>query len=403
MNSSNCIIKNVSIALPDKIVKNGDITIQNGIIKDIMVRRCHKSEKVKNDIIVMPGFVDLHNNSLEKDLSQGKTFIIPFEILMKKHDTELTFYGITTSYHCVSLADMGRFANPLRTGEKASEIINKINDMRSLLKLNTFIHLRYEILDVDSLLMVRKLVSERKIDMISFMDHIPDYGIYNDLSSYKKYLSQSGLSSDNVENEFLEKCKLRSRINYRDIEELLKLCRSINIITTVHNPGNKKSFLRSFDNLFDIAEFPDKADTADEFRREKVNAAFSAGKIVWDDYQLENLNSEDIISSDYSPFSMLQVLYIMQKKYGLPLNDMVKLISLNPAKAIRLNNAIGSIEKGKKADLAVISVKNKMPRVIQTIIGGVPVYSSCDDDYFDRNFKSDIEVRNFHSESCHFA
>ncbi|MBN2547316.1 MAG: alpha-D-ribose 1-methylphosphonate 5-triphosphate diphosphatase [Spirochaetes bacterium] len=402
MHSSNCFIKNVSIALTDKMVKNGDIIIENGIIKDIVIHQRNKKCKNQNDIIIFPGFIDLHNNSLEKNLTRNKSFVLPFEILMKKHDTELTFYGITTAYHCVSLADLGRFANPLRTGKNVEEIIFKINQMKSSLKLNTFIHLRYEILDVDSLALVKKLVSERKIDMISFMDHTPGYGIYKDLESYKKYLIQSGLSIQYAEEEFFKLSKLRSRINYHDIEEIINICRNCGIITVIHDPKDKKDLLRAFEDIIDIAEFPENNWVADEFRRKNVFIVFSAGKIVWSDFIPENLNSTDIICSEYSSFSMLQSAFILQKKSGITLNDFVNMYSLNPAKAIRLNNAIGSIEKGKKADFTVVSVKDKIPRVIQTIIGGMPVYSSCDDDYFDFNFISDFGVRNYHSRGCHF-
>lgn len=411
MNTSDCMIKNVSIATPYKIIDNGNIQVENGIIKEIGYSDNNKNRKSFNDIIVFPGFIDLNNNSLEKNLSQRKSFALPLDIILKKHDTEMTFYGITTVFYCVTIADLGGLSHPLRKREKAAEIINMINDFKTSLKLNTFIHLKYEILDIDSLQLVRKLASERKIDMLSLMDHIPRYGIYKDLLSYKKYLVQSGLLPDNAEEEYRKRVESRLRINYPGIEELLKLCRQNNIITVLHDPENKNDNLWTYKNIIDIAEYPAANELIDESVYNNVFTSFNAAKIVRGDDYSGNLNVLDIIrsgktgliSSDYSPFSMLHALFIIQKECRLLLNSSVNLFSLNPAKAIRLNNAIGSIEKGKKADLTVVSVKEKVPRIIQTIIGGVPVYSTCDDDYFDNNFNSSAEIRNLHSAGYYFT
>lgn len=56
---------------------------------------------------------------------------------------------------------------------------------------------------------------------------------------------------------------------------------------------------------------------------------------------------------------------------GIPIEDVSKMASLNPAKSLKLENETGSIEVGKKADFAVL---NKNFDVIYTYINGKEVY-----------------------------
>ena len=44
-------------------------------------------------------------------------------------------------------------------------------------------------------------------------------------------------------------------------------------------------------------------------------------------------------------------------KWGIPFETAVKAMTLNPAKAIGMDNVVGSIKRGKKADLVVLDEK----------------------------------------------
>ncbi|HBL85200.1 MAG TPA: N-acetylglucosamine-6-phosphate deacetylase [Clostridiales bacterium] len=56
---------------------------------------------------------------------------------------------------------------------------------------------------------------------------------------------------------------------------------------------------------------------------------------------------------------------------GIPLEDISKMISLNPAKSIGIDNQTGTITKGKQADLVVL---NKELEVVYTFVDGMIAY-----------------------------
>jgi imidazolonepropionase-like amidohydrolase len=68
-------------------------------------------------------------------------------------------------------------------------------------------------------------------------------------------------------------------------------------------------------------------------------------------------------------------------KYGIPADEALSAISLRPAQAIGIGNSIGSIEKGKDADLAILTGDPlKLDTwVDKTIIGGKVVYEREND------------------------
>ena len=57
----------------------------------------------------------------------------------------------------------------------------------------------------------------------------------------------------------------------------------------------------------------------------------------------------------------------------LPLPQAVNMATLNPAKAVRVADHLGSIQPGKCADLILVSKKGKIPVVLSTFINGEEV------------------------------
>ena len=65
-----------------------------------------------------------------------------------------------------------------------------------------------------------------------------------------------------------------------------------------------------------------------------------------------------------SILDMLTAVKNVVDHVGLPLADAVTMASINPAKAIGLDDEIGSIEAGKKGDLVCVGENMKIRRVL---------------------------------------
>ena len=66
----------------------------------------------------------------------------------------------------------------------------------------------------------------------------------------------------------------------------------------------------------------------------------------------------------------MQSLFKMHDKYGQSLPEMVKKVTLNPAKAMRIDKNYGSIEKGKKADIVIADIVDDYPAITHVIADG---------------------------------
>jgi N-acetylglucosamine-6-phosphate deacetylase len=78
-----------------------------------------------------------------------------------------------------------------------------------------------------------------------------------------------------------------------------------------------------------------------------------------------------------STVTMEMCLSTMVQEVGIPMNEAVRMASFNPAKVIKLDASIGSIEIGKEANLAILDDSFK---VCMTIVKGKVVYSDKGED-----------------------
>ncbi len=81
-------------------------------------------------------------------------------------------------------------------------------------------------------------------------------------------------------------------------------------------------------------------------------------------------NCIDILCSDYYPAAMLHSVFILNEKYNMDLCEMFKLITINPAKAVKIDNILGSIKEGKKADILIIEKLEELPVITSVFVDG---------------------------------
>jgi alpha-D-ribose 1-methylphosphonate 5-triphosphate diphosphatase PhnM len=84
----------------------------------------------------------------------------------------------------------------------------------------------------------------------------------------------------------------------------------------------------------------------------------------------------DVLCSDYYPASLLYSIFLMQRLGLMSLTKAARMVTLNVAKAMGMEDTIGSIEMGKRANLVVVSGKKGIPVVTETIVDGKLVYSA---------------------------
>jgi alpha-D-ribose 1-methylphosphonate 5-triphosphate diphosphatase len=126
-----------------------------------------------------------------------------------------------------------------------------------------------------------------------------------------------------------------------------------------------------------ISEFPVELEVAIEAKRRNLAVVMGAPNVVLGKSHSNNVSAYeaiqhgavDILCSDYYPPSMLQAVFLLHRR-GMSMVEAVKLVSLNPAKALGLDEALGSIEVGKTADLLVVRERRELPTIQEVYVDG---------------------------------
>ena len=378
-------IKNGKIVCPDRIIENAVLLIEDSRIVDITEGE-FSADRIVNahGRYIIPGIIDIHSDKVENYVQPRPTSQMDFEFALKTCERDLLSTGITTMYHSLSLYKDDTFGvNPLRTRENVQKIADLIADIHNRYHLiHHRLHLRIEIDNLEAFDIVRDMIDQGKVHMISFMDHTPGQGQYNDLSRYHEALSKYGNREiDQAEfDQIVARQHSKEMLSLEQLQELTRLAHQRGIAVASHDDDTEQKMALNKEIGVDISEFPISLDAARHAKNHGLYTVVGAPNIIRGNSHSGNMSAAeailqgnaDIICSDYYPATMLESVFLMREKYDLSLTDMVNKVTLNPAKAARIDADYGSVEIGKKADLLIVEVLDGYPVVTHSFVEGNP-------------------------------
>jgi len=370
------IITNAKIVMPDRIL-NGSVVIENGKIEKIT------SDKIEGDNIIdakgkflLPGLIDIHGDDLEKEISPRPSVNFPMDFALINLDRKTAACGITTKLHAIAY-----FEDELkgRHPAKSKEILKTLNRLRDKLLVNNLIHARCEISsDISDIL---QIIDDPCVKLISIMDHTPGQGQFKNIEDYKAYHKRVyGLKEEEIERILNRK---REHDKMSNLRKVLDKAHKTGIPIASHDDDTDKK-VEFFHSLgIEISEFPVTLEAAKKAKELGMIISMGAPNVVRGRSSTGNLsaieaikhNLVDVLCSDYSAEAMLYAPFILERKKLMTLNEAVNLVSLNPARAIGMDDEVGSIEPGKQADLIIVDKIDEIPVVTKTIVNGKVVYS----------------------------
>ena len=378
-------IKNGRIITPDRIIEDKVLLIDQGKI----VGFSDTPDGVKKVVnahgrFVMPGIIDVHSDKIEQYIQPRPTSQMDFEFALKVCERDLLSAGITTMYHSLSLFKDEIFGKcPLRTKDNIQRIADLISDihLRSHL-IHHRLHLRVEIDHIEAFDIVRDMIGQGKVHLISFMDHTPGQGQYSSLAIYHETISKyNGVEIDTLGFDgVIEYHKNKLRLSFGQLKELSRLAHAKGIAVASHDDDTKEKLSFNAEIGVDISEFPVTLDAARFAKSRDFYTVVGSANIMRGSSHTGNLSAAeailedcaDIVCSDYYPAAILESVFYMHKKYDIPLPQMVNKVTLNPAKAIGTNKDYGSIEPGKRADLLIVETLDGYPVITHVFVDGNP-------------------------------
>jgi alpha-D-ribose 1-methylphosphonate 5-triphosphate diphosphatase len=365
-------------------IQPADLVIEHDCITEVAPYQSIGQAYNLGDRLVVPGFVDLHSDAVEKEVEPRPGASFPVDNALVELDKKLAMSGITTMFHAIAFNEESLCG--LRGNNNAALLIEAIwRGNQHLLSIDNLVHARYEVTSFTSVKILKKLMEQGMIQIFSFMDHTPGQGQFKSLEKWREYHKPVFELTDEAVEHIITTQLDKKKICMDYLVELSQVAKENGILLASHDDDTPAK-IDLMDGLgVTIAEFPLCLKTASHARKHGMATGMGAPNIVRGQSQSGNISARllvehnlcDFLCSDYHPSSMLQGVYTMIREAGLTPEQAFAYVSTTPAAIAGLTDR-GEIAPGKLADILVIE-DNMVPKVVMTLKSGKPVYSgsSC--------------------------
>ena len=372
------MIYNAKIVTPQSVIEKGTVIIEDDqiIALDTGIPHQPTDEDVDvNGSWVIPGFVDSHSDAIEMELAPRPTSIFPIEISFYELEKKLVGEGVTTIYHSLSLVE----ENAKMWSRQNNTVFGIIEDIKRLSNGQQLIHhkthLRYEITNTEAVEHVKTLMRDKKIDELSFMDHTPGQGQYRDIELHKKFLMEHRRFSEEEADEKIS--KTRTKLEVSQLQALADLAHELNIPVASHDDDTQEKLMLMQELRASISEFPIELDIAEKAKGLGMLVVMGAPNVLLGRSHGNNLSAleairagaVEILCSDYYPSSLLHAVFKLYRE-NMPMHQAVNMVTINPARALKIDHEVGSIEPGKKADFLIIREDGQRPVLESVYVNG---------------------------------
>jgi alpha-D-ribose 1-methylphosphonate 5-triphosphate diphosphatase len=330
---------------------------------------------------LLPGLIDLHSDAIEKEIQPRPNTHFPLAMSHFELEKKLAGCGITTMYHAISLSD----GVGVRSNDTVREIAHAITTFRKKTALIRHrIHLRYELTNLEGISLVNDMMEQDLIDLLSYMDHTPGQGQFSAPGSYENYMKKTYGGDESEIQELVEMIsENQKRLDWEALNRLALRASERGIRLASHDDDSPDKVNQVVRLGAVISEFPVNLETAFYAKSLGMHVCVGAPNVVRGSSHSNNMRAmdailagaADMLCSDYVPSAMLAAIFLLGERH-MPLHEAVRLATLHPAQALGLDDAWGSVEAGKQADLILVELHEGYPLVRATIVDGIIVYQT---------------------------
>ncbi|MEB3356573.1 MAG: alpha-D-ribose 1-methylphosphonate 5-triphosphate diphosphatase [Synechococcales bacterium] len=364
------ILTNYRLQLPTEELL-GTLVIRDGVIADIQPGIVAQGEDGQGDYL-MPGLVELHTDHLEKCMTPRPAVRWPLDAAAIYHDRDLAAAGITTVCDAIAIGDVTptsiRFT---QFGAMIDEVLQRQESGKFL--IDHRLHLRCELAYEKVAEVAAGYATHPLLALISLMDHTPGQRQFSKIDKYKEYyVGKHGVSEAEMDTFIRDRITAQQAHADQSRRDLVALCRTHDISLASHDDATIEHVQQAIAEGAVIAEFPTTLDAAKEAHKHGLQVLMGAPNLVLGGSHSGNVSAldlvaldlVDVISSDYVPHSLLHAVFLIAHHTQRAIHEVLRLVTLNPAKAIGLGGDRGSLAVGKRADLISVHADGPVPRVM---------------------------------------
>ena len=356
------ILTNANIVLSDRVL-NGSVRVEDGQIREISDTRSQLSGVIDLDgDYLMPGFVELHTDNLEKHMTPRPKTDWPTNSAVLAHDSQIASSGITTVFDALALGDVNEGSVRIKKlGDMMEGITNSSN--AGYLRADHFLHLRCEISYPDLPEALEKNIQNPLVKLISVMDHTPGQRQFAKLDAYYVYYQGKYGLSDAEMTVFIRERK-RDQELYADKHRhhVVEAAHQRGIALASHDDATPDHVAEAVGDGMTVAEFPTTVEAAKSAHQSGLSVLMGGPNVVRGGSHSGNVSALelakqgylDTISSDYVPHSLLHAAMVLfDDVEGIELPQAINMISKTPAESVGMTDR-GEISVGRRADLVQV-------------------------------------------------
>ena len=386
------VIRNGIIVQPDRLLFGYELVVVDDRIEAIQRQGTLDAEGAGAGIIdahggyVVPGLIDIHSDYIETVISPRPTVLMDFPTALFEAERELIAHGITTMFHSLSVYGADKMdVKPVRQWDRTEQLMALISrakhtEGRNAHLIRHRLHLRLEIDNIGLVEQVEKHLRAGEIDELSFMDHTPGQGQYRDMEIWRK--SFRGNLTEEEAARLAADAQAAPKMSYEQLSYLAGIAREQGIALASHDDDTieKLDLMRELGCT--ISEFPISQDIAAAAVERGMSTVMGTPNILLGKSHSGNLSARDAVRagvasclcSDYYPTAMLQSAFVLHRDFKLPLEQAFAMLTINPARAVKIDDELGSLEEGKQADILVVREveegQRSYPVITATLVDG---------------------------------
>jgi alpha-D-ribose 1-methylphosphonate 5-triphosphate diphosphatase len=374
------VLENTFVVVPEGTIEDAWIAIEDGKIAAIG----HGGASPRADRVIraggayaFPGFIDLHSDALESEIQPRPSAIFDPAVGFFSLESKLLCHGVTSMFHSLSFRNA---ESMIRSRDNIAGVARAINELSLRGSIRHFVHARYEMNDFTMAALVGELIAEGRISMLSFMDHTPGQGQYQDSEAFLESIrNHRGVSEEDARKMIRQRQERATDPAIAGaLESLASLARGKGIPIASHDDDRPEKVAVMKERGVSISEFPINLETAEYAYSQGMRVIVGAPNILRGKSNTGNMKAldavkagcADILCSDYLPPSILHAVLKLHREENMALHEAVNMASLNPARAAGMESTIGSIEEGKDADLCIVRLDNGFPAVEMAMVAG---------------------------------
>jgi len=367
---SEMLVTNARIVLADCVL-DGAMAVENGVIADIGAPSALPAALDFEGDLLLPGFVELHTDNLEKHLQPRPGVMWPSShAAVLAHDTQIAGAGITTVFDAVSV---GEYSAASARRQMIASTVATVADpqLRAVLRAEHLLHLRCELADPAVLDIYQPLAGNPLVRLVSLMDHTPGQRQWADLEKWRQFNRDKKWTDYEFEQMVEKRRADQAKHAETHRRSVISLARHYGTVLASHDDTTREHIEEAVSAGVAISEFPTTLGAAGHANKRGMKVVMGAPNIVRGGSHSGNVSAVDLakrdfldaLSSDYVPSSLMQAVFQLNAREGIALPGAVAMVSSTPAAMVGLDDR-GVIAPGKRADFTRVRLVDDLPVVL---------------------------------------